>query len=100
MTASTINKINAVAPDTATVRPFKSMPLHLTASALVTTLQSLGLMVPTSLTAAAGKGQQLRTAEHRLPLREVDAALSKHDVPITDRFRLKQAMVHNQILGN
>ena len=100
MTAGTIDKLSAVTDNTVAVKPFKSMPMSLTANALVTTLQSLGLVVPTSLTAAVGKGLQLRTTEHRFPLREVDAALSKHNVPITDRFRLKAAMVQNQILGN
>lgn len=95
-----IERLTAVTDDTAPIRLFVSVPSNLTANAVVKTLQSLGLTVPTSLTAAAGKGLQLRTAEHRFPLREVDAALSKANVPITDRFRLKQAMVHNQILGN
>jgi hypothetical protein len=100
MTPGTLEKIKAVAPDnTAAVRPFKSMPFHLTANALVNTLQSLGLMVPMRMTAAVGLGLQLRTAGHRFSLREVDDALSRHNVPITDRFRLKSVMASNFILG-
>jgi|SRR5665213_2724169 len=95
-----IERLNAVTDDTAPAKPFKSVPSNLTPNEVVQTLRSLGLLVPTKLAAAAGQGQHLRTAEHRFPLKEVDAALSKHDVPISDRFRFKQAMVANQILGN
>ena len=94
-----IDKLHAVTEEAAAVRPFKSVPHHLTANALVTTLQSLGLMVPMKVTAAVGRGLQLRTAGHRFSLKEVDAALSRHDVPITDRFRLKSVMAKNLILA-
>jgi hypothetical protein len=101
MTPGTLDYIKAVAPTETAVaaRPFRSVPHHLTANALVNTLQSLGLQVPMRMTAAVGLGRQLRTAGHRFPLKEVDAALSRHDVPVTDRFRLKSVMASNFILG-
>jgi hypothetical protein len=99
MTHGTLDNIRAVAPDGSTaVKPFKYMPPNLTPSVVVSTLASLGLTVPTKLTAAAASGS-LRSADYKFALKEVDAALSKADVPISDRFRFKEALSHNGILG-
>ena len=92
-----IEKMQAVAPATVT---FRQMPPRLSPDAIVGTLAALGLTVSTKLSAAAASGQPLRAAAHRFSLKEVDAALSKADVQITDRFRLKEAMSQNGILGN
>jgi hypothetical protein len=96
-----IDKLTAVvAPiDTVAAKPFKSMPTNLNASAIVDVLRSLKLQVPTSLTAAAAKGEALRASGHRFTVKEVDAALTAADVPISDRFRLKAALDRNGILG-
>jgi hypothetical protein len=74
------------------------IPTHIDANALVSSLQSLGLMVPTSVSAAAAKGEPLRASRHRFTLKEIDGALSKANVDISDRFRLKTAMSQNGIL--
>jgi hypothetical protein len=100
MTAGYIDHITASAPDTVGVQTFKRMPDSLTAGTLVKTLESLGLVVPSAMVLQAGQGGKLRDAGHRFTVKEVDAALSKAGVPISDRFRLKAAMTANQILGN
>ena len=93
-----IDRIQAVTP--AATKPFKNMPVRLTADAVVGTLRALGLAIPTSLATAVAAGQPLRAAAHRFPLKEIDAALTQANVPITDRFRFKEAMSQNGILGN
>jgi hypothetical protein len=101
MASGMIDKMNAVAPnETVTPRPFSHMPMSLHANAIVGVLRSLNLQVPTSLTAAAAKGEALRTSGHRFPVKEVDAALTAANVPISDRFRFKAALDRNGILGN
>jgi hypothetical protein len=102
MTTHMIDKIQAIAtsPLAAAPRPFSHMPTSLNASVIVAVLRSLNLMVPTKLTAAAAKGEPLRASDHRYSVKEVDAALTKANVPIGDRFRFKAALDRNGILGN
>jgi hypothetical protein len=95
-----IDSISAVAPsDTVGAQTFKFMPQNLNPSALVKTLGALGLYVPTNVITAAAQGKHLREANHRFSLKEVDAALSKAGVSISDRFKFKAAMTDNAILG-
>lgn len=95
-----IDKMNSVAPnETIAVRPFSHMPTDLNPNAIVGVLRSLQLQVPTSLTAAAAKGKSLRASGHRFTVKEVDAALTAANVPLSDRFRLKAALDRNGILG-
>jgi hypothetical protein len=75
------------------------MPTDLNPNAIVGVLRSLQLQVPTSLTAAAAKGESLRASGHRFTVKEVDAALTAANVPLSDRFRLKAALDRNGILG-
>jgi len=100
MTAGMIANMQAIStsPPVA-AKPFKSMPTNLTPSAIMDVLRGLSLQVPTSLTAAAAKGESLRASGHRFTVKEVDAALTAANVPISDRFRLKQALTHNGILA-
>jgi hypothetical protein len=93
-----IDKIQAVTP--ATSATFRQMPTNLGPGAVVATLQALGLNVPSQLAAVAAKGEALRAAAHRYPLKEVDAALAKADVPLADRFRFKTALDRNGLLGS
>jgi hypothetical protein len=109
MTAGIIDKLmdvvqvalqEGVTPNNTTpYKPFKNVPTNLNASVLVGVLRSLNLQVPTSLTAAAAKGESFRASGHRYTIKELDAALTAANVPISDRFRLKQALTHNGILG-
>ena len=102
MIPGTIDKLTAVAPssDAIAPKPFKRMPTNLNASAIVDVLRSLNLQVPTSLTAAAAKGESLRASGHRFAVKEIDAALTAANVPISDRFRFKNALDRNGLLGN
>jgi hypothetical protein len=96
-----IDRMTAVvAPsDAVAAKPFKNVPTNLNPSAVVDVLRSLKLQVPTSLTAAAAKGESLRATGHKFTIKEVDAALTAANVPISDRFRLKAALDRNGLLG-
>jgi hypothetical protein len=54
-------------------------------------LHRLGLTVPTSVSAAAAKGEPLSACRHRFNIKEIDGALSQANVTISDRLRLKTA---------
>jgi hypothetical protein len=100
MTAGMIDYMQAIttSPPVA-AKPFKQMPTNLTPNVIVGTLQALGLAVPPKLSAAAAKGEALRAADYRYTVKEVDAALTKANVPLGDRFRFKTALDRNNILG-
>jgi hypothetical protein len=105
MTAGMIEKMHGISittnqPATPPTVTFRSMPTNLGPNAVVATLQALGLNIPTQLAAAAAKGEALRTAKSTYPLQEIDAALSKAVVPLSDRFRFKAALDHNGLLGS
>jgi hypothetical protein len=95
MTAGTIDRLHAV---TANPGAVTYIPNKLDASALVGVLQRLGLTIPTSVSAAASRGEPLSASRHRFGIKEVDAALSMSNVTVGDRFRLKTAMGRNGIL--
>jgi hypothetical protein len=96
MTTNTLDKIHAVAPSTATRLTY--IPVNLDPHTLVGVLHRLGLMVPTKLSAAASSRQPLQASGHRYTIGEIDAALSKANAPVSDRFRVKAAMGQNGIL--
>lgn len=74
------------------------IPPNLNAANIVHTLAGLGLTIPTAITAAAAKGEPLITSRHKFSIKEIDGALSRADVSIADRFRLKTALSANGIL--
>ncbi len=67
---------------------------------LVTVLQDLGLMVPSSLQVTAASGQSLRAASHKYTVKEVDAAIAKANLSMSDGMRLKSCMSRAGILPN
>ena len=96
-----IEKMTAIAGDPpAAPRPgrLNSIPTNLDAANIVRTLADLGLAIPTSIRAAAAKGERLRAAGHKFGMKEIDGALSAANIPISDRFLLKTAMGRNGIL--
>ena len=96
MTAYTIDKIHAVQSSSPKLT---HVPHSLNASALVEVLRGLNLMVPTSLAAAAsGGGDPLHASGHAYTVSEVDAALSRSNLTLGDRFKIKTAMSRNGIL--
>ncbi len=101
MTTATIDKLNAVAPQAgqATAPSLERLPGDLgNQRTLVGVLQSLGLVVPSSLSAAASKGQPLRASGHCYTRRTVDGALSRTNFSMQERMRLKAAMGHAGII--
>ena len=73
--------------------PLERLPGDLgNAPSMVKTLQRLGLMVPSALSIAASSGQPMRASGHKYGVIEVDAALSRTNLSITDRLRLKSVM--------
>jgi hypothetical protein len=73
------------------------VPTRLDPRTVVGLLSKLGLAVPTAVTAAVAKGN-LRASGHRYTNKEIDAALSKANVGVSDRFRIKAAMTDNRII--
>jgi hypothetical protein len=99
MTTGMIDRMNAVAPnETAAADVISRVPTNLNASAIVCVLRNLNLQVPTSLTVAAAKGESLRASGHRYTVKELDAALTAANVPISDRFRFKRVLERNGLL--
>ncbi len=99
MPAGILTKIHAVTPDTPPAAPtLQHLPGNLgNPHTLLWALQGVGLMVPTKLSASASTGN-LRASGHRYPVIEVDAALSKTSLPLSERMRLKSAMGHAGII--
>jgi hypothetical protein len=98
---TTIERLHAVAPTAGatTPAPLIRLPGDLAnPRTMVGVLNSLGLTVPNSLSAAAYKGESLRASGHRYAPNVVDAALSKTNFSLQDRMRLKSAMGHAGII--
>jgi hypothetical protein len=92
-----IDKLNAVSANPSG-RPVY-IPGNINPRALVGVLGQLGLMIPAAVSAGVGSNN-LRASGHRFPVKELDDALNKANIPTTDRFRLKMAMTDNGILAD
>lgn len=99
MTVGILTKLQAVSPAIPPAAPtLQHLPGNLgNPHALLWALQGVGLMVPTKLSAAAATGN-LRASGHRYPVTEVDAALSRTSLSLSERMRLKSAMGHAGII--
>jgi hypothetical protein len=93
-----IDSLNAVADETTPAKPFKGTPPSLTPNAIVGD-PPVARCYGADQAGGGGPGPAASHRRAQLHLKEIDAALSRHDFPITDRFRLKEAMSHNRILG-
>ncbi len=99
MPAGILTKLQAVSPAIPPAAPtLQHLPGNLGyPHSLVRALQGVGLMVPTKLSAAASTGS-LRASGHKYPITEVDAALAKTTLSLSERMRLKAAMGHAGII--
>jgi hypothetical protein len=96
MTSQVIDRLHAVSADKPALN---HLPASLDASNLIEALGSLGVTVPAKITAAIANGEPLRASGHRFTVREIDGALSRTNLGIHDRMRLKAALDRNGILA-
>jgi hypothetical protein len=77
-------------------RPLKYLPTRLTASAIVETLAAIGINIPVSISASAKSsredlGYAVRASKFSVGTKELDDALSKTELSISERLRFKWA---------
>jgi hypothetical protein len=78
-------------------RPIRYLPSRLTASALIETLGQLGVEVPLAISVSAKSsredlGYSIRAAKFQVDEKALDAAISKTELSISERLRLKFAL--------
>jgi hypothetical protein len=106
----TIEKLTAVRVDDADIQKLHAapgeferiavhIPPRLDAKTVVELLRAMGLIVPSSVSVAAAKGD-LRESGHRFSIKVIDAALSEQGLSVADRIRFKHALNANRLLGD
>jgi hypothetical protein len=78
-------------------RPLKYLPTRLTASALISTLEQIGINIPPAIRVCAGQskedlGYSIRAAKFSVDQKELDAALAKQELSISERLRFRFAL--------
>jgi hypothetical protein len=78
------------------MKTLKYLPSRLTAQAILATLEAIGISIPLSIKASAGQsredlGHALRATRFSLGMKELDTALSKTELSISEKLRFKYA---------
>jgi hypothetical protein len=78
-------------------KPWKYLPTRLTASAILSVLEAIGVSVPLSISVSAkdsreSLGYAIKASRFSLSAKELDAALAKTELTVSDRLRLKYSL--------
>jgi hypothetical protein len=92
-----IAKLNAIA-DTP-VQPLRNLPGRMTASTLLGTFQKLGFNVPTTIETKVTAGELGKAVNFKISVKDLDAALAKTQLSISDRLKLKYSASQAGILA-
>lgn len=77
-------------------KPLRYIPVKLTASAILTVLEQIGIHIPTAIRASANQTKDdlaysIRASKFSLDTAELDAALAKQELSVSDRLKIKWA---------
>jgi hypothetical protein len=78
-------------------RPIRCLATRLTGSTILETLDKLGIAVPLSIQASAKDSREsmsyaVRATKFQVDMKELDAALAKTELSISERLRYKFAL--------
>lgn len=78
-------------------KPLKYLPTRLTASAILAVLEQIGINIPLAISVSAkdsreSLGYAIKASRFSLSAKELDGALAKTELTVSDRLRLKYSL--------